>query len=132
MSETTQRLMEALKEYEQYLLDDFFCQDIPKNIAEASEYDYSAHDGKYWKIDEHTYVINGAGMIFIVKDWKLIAYKYNAGSLGINPVKDYPHLFLAFEFEDADYDEDCFVFNALTLEITTVQDKENNFKLIEN
>ena len=131
MKETTQRLLGALKEYEQYLLDDFRCQHIPKNIIEASEYDYRKHDGKYWKIDEHTYVINGEGMIFIVKDWKLVAYKYQAGSLGINPVKDYPHLFLAFEFENADWDDDVFVFNALTLEITTVQNKRKEFSLIK-
>lgn len=131
MKEIAQRLLGALKEYEQYLLDDFRCQHIPKNIIEASEYDYRKHDGKYWQIDEHTYVINDERMIFIVKDWKLVAYKYIAGGLIINPVKNCPHLFLAVDFESSDYEYACFVFNALTLDITTIYNDERNFSLIK-
>lgn len=131
MKEVAQRLLGALKEYEEYLLDEFECQEIPYSIAKADEYDDDEHDGKYWKIDEHTYVINGRGMVFIIKDWKLIAYKYQAGRLLIRPIKNYPNLFLAFDFDGSGYDEDCFVFNALTLEVITVQGTDNEFDLIE-
>lgn len=131
MEKISERLLRALDDCRECLSTYYRRGRIPVNIAKVDEYDDGKHEGKYWQIDEHTYVINGRGMIFIIKDWKLVAYKYQAGGLLIRPIKNYPNLFLAFEFDGGDYDEDCFVFNALTLEVTTVQDTKNEFSLIK-